>query len=68
MGKDESIVEPFANLTLPEKEALRKTLREEFDRVCEKKLKLNMQIFFHVHLYGKNQNPGQQSFLLCVYI
>ncbi|MBR7010727.1 MAG: aminotransferase [Oscillospiraceae bacterium] len=42
MGKDESIVEPFANLTLPEKEALRKSLREEFDRVCEKKLKLNM--------------------------
>lgn len=35
-------MEPFANLTLPEKEALRKTLREEFDRVCEKKLKLNM--------------------------
>ena len=36
------IVEPFANLTLPEKEALRKSLQEEFDRVCEKKLKLNM--------------------------
>ena len=35
-------MEPFANLTLPEKEALRKTLRKEFDRVCEKKLKLNM--------------------------
>ncbi len=35
-------VEPFANLTLSEKEALRKSLREEFDRVCEKKLKLNM--------------------------
>lgn len=42
LGKDVIIVEPFANLTLPEKEALRKTLREEFDRVCEKKLKLNM--------------------------
>ncbi len=42
MGKDESIVEPFANLTLPEKEALRKTLREQYARVCEKKLKLNM--------------------------
>ena len=35
-------MEPFANLTLPEKEALRKSLRGEFDRVCEKKLKLNM--------------------------
>ena len=35
-------MEPFANLTLPEKEALRKTLREEFDRVCAKNLKLNM--------------------------
>ena len=35
-------METFANLTLPEKEALRKSLREEFDRVCEKKLKLNM--------------------------
>ena len=35
-------MEPFANLTLSEKEALRKSLREEFDRVCEKKLKLNM--------------------------
>ena len=33
---------PFGNLTLPEKEALRKSLREEYDRVCEKKLKLNM--------------------------
>jgi len=42
MGKDESIVEPFANLTLPEKEALRKSLREEFDRLCGMKLKLNM--------------------------
>ena len=35
-------MKPFANLTIPEKEALRKSLREEFDRVCEKKLKLNM--------------------------
>ena len=35
-------MEPFANLTLPEKEALRKTLREEFDRICAKNLKLNM--------------------------
>ena len=35
-------MEPFANLTLPQKEALRKSLREEFDRVCELKLKLNM--------------------------
>lgn len=35
-------LKPFENLTLPEKEALRKSLREEFDRVCEKKLKLNM--------------------------
>ena len=35
-------MEPFANLTLPEKEALRKALREEFDRVCAKNLKLNM--------------------------
>lgn len=35
-------VEPFANLTASGKEALYKTLREEFDRVCELKLKLNM--------------------------
>ncbi len=35
-------VEPFANLTASGKEALYKTLREEFDRVCEQKLKLNM--------------------------
>ena len=35
-------MEPFANLTLPQKEALRKSLREEFERVCELKLKLNM--------------------------
>ena len=42
LGKDVIIVEPFANLTLPEKEALRKTLREEFDRICAKNLKLNM--------------------------
>ena len=40
MGKDESIVEPFANLTLPEKEALRKTLLEEFDRVVSEKDRL----------------------------
>lgn len=38
----ENTLKPFANLTLPEKEALRKSLQEEFDRVCEKKLKLNM--------------------------
>ena len=35
-------MKPFANLTLPEKEALRASLRAEFDRVCQKKLKLNM--------------------------
>ena len=35
-------MEPFANLTLPQKEALRKSLREEFERVCQLKLKLNM--------------------------
>ncbi len=38
----EIALKPFANLTIPEKEALRKSLREDFDRVCEKKLKLNM--------------------------
>ena len=42
MGKDENTVEPFANLTLSEKEALRKSLREKFERICEKNLKLNM--------------------------
>ena len=35
-------MEPFANLTIPQKEALLKSLREEFDRVCGKNLKLNM--------------------------
>ena len=35
-------MEAFANLTLAEREALYKSLREEYDRVCEKKLKLNM--------------------------
>ncbi len=35
-------MKPFENLTLPEKEALRKSLQEQFDRVCERKLKLNM--------------------------
>lgn len=38
----EIALKPFSDLTLPEKEALRKSLREEFDRVCEQKLKLNM--------------------------
>ena len=42
MGKDEDTLEPFATMTLPEKEALYKTLREEYDRVCQRKLKLNM--------------------------
>ena len=35
-------MEPFATMTASEKEALYKSLREEFDRVCERKLKLNM--------------------------
>ncbi len=35
-------MKPFENLTGAEKEALYKSLREEFDRVCGKKLKLNM--------------------------
>ena len=35
-------MEPFATMTLSEKEALYKSLREEYDRVCQRKLSLNM--------------------------
>ena len=35
-------VQAFANLTQAEKDALHANLREEFDRICQKKLKLNM--------------------------
>lgn len=38
----EHVLKPFANLTPSEREGLCKSLREEFDRVCERKLKLNM--------------------------
>ena len=35
-------MKPFANLTNTEKETLRNSLQKDYDRICEKKLKLNM--------------------------
>ncbi|MBQ1411224.1 MAG: aminotransferase class I/II-fold pyridoxal phosphate-dependent enzyme [Oscillospiraceae bacterium] len=38
----EKALKPFANLTNTEKETLRNSLQKDYDRICEKKLKLNM--------------------------